>query len=111
MPRIHLLARAADGSTATQSLEAPVGQSVMRVAVDAGVAGIAADCGGMLTCATCHVYVAPEWRDRMPPAGDEERSMLEFTAAPRRADSRLACQLTVTEALDGLTVELPDRQY
>ena len=111
MPRIHLVTRAADGAPSSQTLDAPVGQSVMRIAVDAGIAGIAADCGGMLTCATCHVHVAPEWLDRLPPAGDEELAMLGFTAAPQRDDSRLACQLTITEALDGLTVELPDRQY
>lgn len=87
------------------------GQSLMRAATDAGVAAIAADCGGTLTCATCHVYVAESWADRLPAPGPDELAMLEMTAAPRRPNSRLSCQIELTDALDGLQVVLPETQY
>ena len=76
-----------------------------------GVDGIAADCGGMLTCATCHVFVREPWASQLPPPGTEELAMLEFTADLRRPNSRLSCQIQLTEALDGLTVDLPATQY
>lgn len=104
---VHL--QAADGSE-TQ-VRAEPGQSLMRAAVAAGVAGIAADCGGVLSCATCHVIVAADWADRLPPPAADEMAMLEMTAAVREATSRLACQILLQPALDGLRVRLPDRQY
>jgi 2Fe-2S ferredoxin len=107
MPTIHL--KAAGGQRTT--LQAPAGESLMRAATDAGVSEIVADCGGLLTCATCHVYVAPEWADRLPPPAPDELSMLEMTAAERRPHSRLSCQIVLLDALDGLEVELPERQY
>lgn len=93
------------------SLQAKDGQSVMEAAVAAGIDAIAADCGGLLTCATCHVYVPPDWAAKLPPPGADELGMLAFTAAPRRENSRLSCQIVMSPALDGLTVELPERQY
>ncbi len=87
------------------------GQSLMRAATDAGVDGIKADCGGMMTCATCHVIVGADWAPRLPPASADERAMLEMTAAPPQPTSRLSCQIVLTEALDGLTAGLPDTQY
>lgn len=87
------------------------GQTLMRAAVDAGIDGIAADCGGCLTCATCHVIVQPGWRDRLPPASPDELGMLEMTAAPHEAGSRLSCQIRLTPLLDGLEVRLPPTQY
>jgi len=107
MPIVHL--HAAKGERIT--LSAASGQSLMRAATDAGVAGIAADCGGTLTCATCHVYVAESWSGRLPAPGPDELAMLEMTAAPRRPHSRLSCQIELTDALDGLQVELPEAQY
>ena len=98
-----------DGSR--QSLAAEPGQSLMRVATDAGVAAIVADCGGLLTCATCHVYVDPAWADKLPPVTEDEAAMLEMTASPRQANSRLSCQIVMQSALDGLTVTLPETQY
>jgi ferredoxin, 2Fe-2S len=83
----------------------------MEAAVEANVPGIAADCGGLLTCATCHVYVREDWLDRLPPISDDEASMLAFTASPRQPRSRLSCQLVLSESLDGLVVELPPTQY
>jgi 2Fe-2S ferredoxin len=107
MPTIHLTS--ADGQRTT--VKAPAGESLMRAATDAGVSEIAADCGGLLTCATCHVYVSPAWADRLPPAAPDELSMLEMTAAERRPTSRLSCQIVLMDALDGLEVELPAQQY
>ena len=104
---IHL--QAADGSVRT--LQARAGRSLMQEAVSAGVQAIAADCGGSLTCATCHVYVAAEWAALLPAPSGDERSMLEMTAAPREPGSRLSCQLKLTPTLDGLSVRLPASQY
>lgn len=87
------------------------GRSLMRAAVDAGVDGIAADCGGAMTCATCHVWIDEAWWSRTGPAGGEESAMLELTAAERRPTSRLSCQIVLSEGLDGLLVHLPPNQY
>ena len=111
MPTIHFVSKNACGEAATQSVPGKVGQSVMQAAVNAGLDGIAADCGGLLTCATCHVYVAEPWVAQLSPASGDEIGMLEFTASPRQAGSRLSCQITMTDALDGLMVELPATQY
>lgn len=111
MPTIHFVSKTAAGDASTQSVSCKSGQSVMQAAVDAGLDGIAADCGGLLTCATCHVYVAEPWAAQLPAAEGDELSMLEFTAAPRHSGSRLSCQIIVNDALDGLTVELPPTQY
>lgn len=87
------------------------GRSLMRAAQAAGVDGIAADCGGVLSCATCHVVVAPEWAARLPPPDADEEAMLEMTAAPREATSRLSCQIVLGAELQGLVARLPDTQY
>jgi ferredoxin, 2Fe-2S len=94
-----------------QTVHSKVGRTVMQAAVDAGLEGIAADCGGCLSCATCHVWVAQPWLDLLPPATPDEMAMLEMTAVPRQAGSRLSCQVTLTPALQGLTVQLPATQY
>jgi ferredoxin, 2Fe-2S len=83
----------------------------MQAAVAGGIDGIAADCGGLMTCATCHVFVQEPFAGQLGPAGSEEQDMLAFAAVPARANSRLSCQITLTAALDGLTVELPSSQY
>lgn len=97
-----------DGRRMTLELEA--GTSVMRGAADAGLSGIEALCGGNCACATCHCYVDGAWLDKLQPPSEDERVMLENVAAERRSSSRLSCQLTITAALDGLTVQFPDRQ-
>lgn len=94
-----------------RTVEATEGKSVMWAAVDQGVEGILADCGGTLTCATCHVIVPAEWAARLPPPGSDELAMLDMTAAPREPGSRLSCQLLVTPELHGLTLRLPATQY
>jgi 2Fe-2S ferredoxin len=83
----------------------------MRAAVDGGIDGFAAVCGGCLTCATCHVIVDGAWAAKLPPPSADEQAMLEMTAAPRQPTSRLSCQIELTPALDGLVVQLPVTQY
>jgi 2Fe-2S ferredoxin len=99
-----------DGTTHT--VEVPIGKSVMQGAVENDVPGIDADCGGECACATCHVYVDEAWLPLIgtPPKDSREASMLSF-AAGTQPDSRLACQIEVTEALDGLTVRTPEGQH
>ena len=91
--------------------EGKIGQSLMDAAVSAGVQGIAADCGGLLTCATCHVMVHPPFAGLLPAPDGEELAMLAFTAITATPASRLSCQIHLTTALEGLTVELPASQY
>jgi len=94
------------------TVDVPIGLSVMRGAVDNDVPGIDADCGGECACATCHVYLEPEWLERIgtPVPGSQEASMLSF-AAVAQPDSRLACQIKMTEELDGLVVRMPEGQH
>lgn len=106
MPRITFIEH--DGTA--HQVEAANGQSLMRAAVDNGVPGIDADCGGECACATCHVYVEPDWLDRTGERSDMEQSMLSF-AAVTQDNSRLSCQVSVSDALDGLVVRLPDGQH
>ena len=91
-------------------LEIPVGTSLMRAAVAHGITGIVGDCGGGLTCATCHVLVDEEFLPRTPPMTSNEDQMLDFTAMGRSPNSRLSCQLVVQDDLDGLTVRIADPQ-
>ncbi|WP_296694793.1 2Fe-2S iron-sulfur cluster-binding protein [Rhodoferax sp.] len=95
----------------THTIQAPTGQSLMQAAIGAGIPGIEADCGGMLTCATCHVHVHEPFASLIPPADTEELGMLEFTAEAAQANSRLSCQIQLSDALDGLTVDLPASQH
>lgn len=104
---VHLQA----ASGAVHTLQGRVGKSLMKEAVGAGVGAIAADCGGSMSCGTCHVMVDLVWRERLPPPGNEELAMLDMTAAPREAGSRLSCQIVLTPGLDGLRVRLPATQY
>lgn len=91
-------------------VELPVGTNVMDGALRNDVAGIIGDCAGGCTCSTCHVYVDEAWVDRLAPPIDIETSMLELAAAPLRPTSRLACQIVVSDALDGLVVHIPATQ-
>ena len=104
---VHLID--ADGSR--HAVTGHAGQSLMRAATAAGVDGIAADCGGCMTCATCHVFVDPAWLGHLPAPSADEDAMLDMTAVPRQPNSRLSCQIAVTEDLDGLVVDLPEAQY
>ena len=104
---VHLV----ESNGTRHTLVAAVAQSLMRAAVAAGLDGIKADCGGMMTCATCHVYVDVAWSARLPAPSHDENAMLEMTAAPRLPTSRLSCQISLDGDLDGLTVTMPDTQY
>jgi ferredoxin, 2Fe-2S len=97
-----------DGRRVT--VQAKDGQSAMRAAVDQGVAGIEAECGGQCLCATCHCYVAADWQEKLPPPSADEEVMLENVVAPRLPGSRLSCQILLGPSLDGLTLTVPPRQ-
>mgnify|MGYP003408303981 FL=1 len=103
---VHLVAP--DGQR--ESIRAKPGQSLMRAATNAGIERIAADCGGCLTCATCHVIVEAAWVERVATAQGEEDDMLGLTAVPRQPHSRLSCQIKASAALDGGSVALPECQ-
>jgi len=97
----------ADGTR--YDVEAENGSTVMENAIRNGVPGIEAECGGACACATCHVYVADEWRAKTGEAEPMEQDMLDF-AYDVRPGSRLSCQIKVSDELDGLVVEVPERQ-
>jgi 2Fe-2S ferredoxin len=96
------------GKSHTQ--EVPNGLTVMEGARDNNIPGIEADCGGACACSTCHVYVDPDWVGKLPARQAMEEDMLEFAYEPDPERSRLTCQLKVTDALDGLVVQMPERQ-
>ena len=85
------------------------GLTVMEGAVQNDIPGIDADCGGGMACATCHVYVKEEWLNKLPTKEDGEEDMLDKTFEPKQ-NSRLSCQLTVSDDLDGLVVNIPSKQ-
>ena len=107
MIKVHLVPA---GGGAPLTIEGKPGQSLMQAAVAANVHGIEAECGGLMTCATCHVYVREPFAAALLPPAEEEAGMLEFTASPRQPNSRLSCQIALVPALDGLTVDLPPTQ-
>ena len=91
-------------------VDAPVGGTVMSAALKNGVEGILAECGGVCMCSTCHVFVDEKFLGLIPAAQDTEEAVLEIAAIERRSNSRLSCQIKVTEELDGLIVHLPEKQ-
>ena len=97
-------------SGVAHTLEVKPGLTVMEGAVKNNVPGIDADCGGACACATCHVYVDPAWTDKTGAPSAMEESMLDFAEAVE-PNSRLSCQIKVTEALDGLIVRMPETQH
>jgi ferredoxin, 2Fe-2S len=105
MPKITFL----EHNGTRHEVDAVVGLSVMRAAIDHLVPGIDADCGGECSCATCHVYVDEAWMATVGQPGEREESMLDLNPE-RGATSRLSCQIPVTEALDGLVVTVPEFQ-
>jgi len=94
----------------SREIEAPVGMTVMAAALKNGVEGILAECGGVCMCSTCHVFVDEKFMSKIPPARDTEEAVLEIAAIERRPNSRLSCQIKMTNDLDGLTVHLPEKQ-
>lgn len=105
MPRITYVS----SSGTSQTVDVPSGLSAMEGAIRNDIPGIIAECGGACSCATCHVYVAQEWRERVGPQGELEQAMLEY-ASGVAANSRLSCQIRVTEPLDGLVLTIPENQ-
>jgi ferredoxin, 2Fe-2S len=106
MPKITFIAF--NGSR--RSVEVPAGTTLMRAATDNRVDGIDGDCGGNCACATCHVYVDPIWSHRTGARNAAEEEMLNLVSELRDT-SRLACQITLDDSLDGLTVNLPESQH
>ncbi|MBM0171275.1 2Fe-2S iron-sulfur cluster-binding protein [Altererythrobacter sp. C41] len=104
---VRIRFEAAEG---TYEVHAEANHTLLDAALAAGIAEIEGQCGGFLNCATCHVYVAEPWAEKVGPANEDEEELLEGTLEPRRATSRLSCQITLHEGLDGLTVRLPRRQ-
>lgn len=106
MPRITFVEH--DGTR--HDVEVPVGHTLMEAGRDNGVEGIVAECGGACSCSTCHVYVTPDWVDRLPAMEEMERDMLDFAPAMDPVRSRLSCQIKITADLDGLVVDVPEEQ-
>ena len=108
MPRITFI----EDNGTTHVVDAAVGQSVMEAATTNMIPGVIGECGGSCSCATCHVYVDENWLGvtGTPAPGSQEASMLSF-AALAQPNSRLSCQIEVSEALDGLIVKLPEGQH
>ncbi|MFN4193508.1 MAG: 2Fe-2S iron-sulfur cluster-binding protein [Tabrizicola sp.] len=102
---MHATWKLADGREIT--LEVPDGESLMQAATRHGVPGIIGECGGSLSCATCHVVVDPAWADRAGPPGAFEEDMLDITEAGRQPTSRLSCQIRMSAGLDGIIVRVP----
>ena len=105
MPKITYI----ENNGKTHTIDVAKGLSVMEGAVQNNISGIDADCGGGMACATCHVYVKEEWFDKLPKKEDGEEDMLDMAYEPKK-NSRLSCQLTVSEELEGLVVKLPEKQ-
>ena len=93
----------------SHTIEVQNGLSVMEAAVQNNIPGIDADCGGSMACATCHVYVKEEWFNKLPKKEDGEEDMLDMAYEPSKF-SRLSCQLTVSDELEGLVVKIPEKQ-
>lgn len=94
----------------TRTVTGSPGRSVMETAVQNGIPGIVAECGGACACATCHVYIDESFIHAVGEPGDWEEEMLEDVVSPRRAGSRLSCQIALTSELDGLAVTIPEEQ-
>ena len=98
-----------DNQGNSKTIEVKNGLSVMEGAIQNDVPGIDADCGGSMACATCHVYVEEKWLNKFPKAEDAEVDMIDMAYEPKK-NSRLSCQLIVSDELEGLTVTTPEKQ-
>jgi 2Fe-2S ferredoxin len=105
MPQITFI----DPAGTARTIDAEVGQTVMETAIKNDVPGIEAECGGACACATCHVYVDEAWREKVGGPSPMEEDMLDF-GYDVKANSRLSCQIKVSDELDGLVVRTPERQ-
>ena len=105
MPKITYI----DSTGSQKTIDVANGLSVMEGAVQNNIPGIDADCGGGMACATCHVYVKEEWFNKLPKTEDAEQDMIDMAFEPKK-NSRLSCQIIVTDELDGLAVTTPSKQ-
>ena len=105
MPKITYITTDAKNYT----IDVDNGLTVMEGAVQNDIPGIDADCGGGMACATCHVYVTEDWFDKLPKKEDGEEDMIDMAFEPK-SNSRLSCQLIVSDELDGLVVNIPSKQ-
>ena len=105
MPKITYI----DHSGKLHTVEVPKELSVMEGALQNNIPGVDADCGGACACATCHIYVDEKWFDKLPKKADGEQDMLDMAFEPNKF-SRLSCQITVADELDGLVVKMPSKQ-
>ena len=105
MPKIIYI----ENNGKSHEVDVAKGLSVMEGAVQNDIPGIDADCGGSCACATCHVYVDEKWFEKLPKKEITEEDMLDMAYEPKKF-SRLSCQLTVTNELDGLVVKMPSKQ-
>lgn len=106
MPRVVFI----EHNGTVHEVDVSTGTSIMQAAVSRAVPGIEGDCGGLCACATCHVYIPDEWKDKCGDPEELEQGILDF-AFDVNENSRLGCQIEVTDALDGITVNMPERQY
>ena len=93
------------------TVEALAGDSLMQTAVDNGIEEITADCGGCCSCATCHCFIPPAWQGKVSPADDMEQALLETAIEDVQPNSRLSCQITLDDSLDGLVVKVPQSDW
>ena len=105
MPKITYI----DQTGNSKTIEVENGLTVMEGAIQNNIPGIDADCGGSMACATCHVYVEDSWLNKIPKAEDAENDMIDMAYNPKK-NSRLSCQIIVSDELDGLVVTTPEKQ-
>ena len=105
MPKITYI----DHKGNSKTIDVENGLTVMEGAIQNNVPGIDADCGGSMACATCHVYVEDSWLNKIPKAEDAENDMIDMAYNPKK-NSRLSCQIVVSEELNGLIVTTPEKQ-
>ena len=105
MPKITYI----DHKGNTQRVNVDNGLTVMEGAIQNNIPGIDADCGGSMACATCHVYVQESWLNKLPSAEEAEKDMIDMAYEPKK-NSRLSCQIIVSDEIDGLTVTTPEKQ-
>ena len=98
-----------DNQGNSKTIELEKGLSVMEGAIQNNIPGIDADCGGSMACATCHVYVEEKWLNKLPKADEGEVDMIDMAFEPKK-NSRLSCQLIVSDEMDGLEVTTPEKQ-
>ena len=106
MPKVTFI----EDSGEEKQVEVAIGESLMQAAVNNMIEGIIGECGGSCVCATCHCFIDDDWRERVGPTNEAEDDMLSYEDS-RQENSRLGCQVKMTEELDGLVVRLPASQY